>query len=55
METEQYEEAVRDYEKVHKADRGNMEYRQLLQYQNAEVKVDNWIIMTFIKGSIKYW
>ena len=27
MEMEQYEEAVRDYEKVHKGDRGNMEYR----------------------------
>jgi len=27
METEQYEEAVRDYEKVMKVDRGNMEYR----------------------------
>lgn len=27
METEQYEDAVRDYEKVHKADRSNMEYR----------------------------
>ena len=30
METEQYDEAVRDYEKVHKADRGNQEYRYLL-------------------------
>ena len=27
METEQYDEAVRDYEKVHKGDRGNQEYR----------------------------
>ena len=27
METEQYEEAVRDYEKVLKSDRGNGEYR----------------------------
>ena len=27
METEQFEEAVRDYEKVHKGDRGNQEYR----------------------------
>merc|ERR1719385_686888 len=38
METEQYEEAVRDYEKVHKADRGNMEYRQLLQEAKLELK-----------------
>ena len=37
METEQYEEAVRDYEKVHKADRGNMEYRQLLQEAKLEL------------------
>ena len=27
MELEQYDEAVRDYEKVHKGDRGNQEYR----------------------------
>ena len=27
METDQFEEAVRDYEKVHKGDRGNQEYR----------------------------
>ena len=27
METEQYEDAIRDYEKVLKVDRGNMEYR----------------------------
>ena len=27
MESEQYEEAVRDYEKVLKSDKGNMEYR----------------------------
>ena len=27
METEQYEDAVRDYEKVHKGDRANTEYR----------------------------
>ena len=30
METEQYDEAVRDYEKVHKGDRGNQEYRYLI-------------------------
>ena len=29
METEQFDEAVRDYEKVHKGDRGNQEYRYL--------------------------
>jgi len=38
MEMEQYEEAVRDYEKVLKADRGNMEYRQLLQEAKLELK-----------------
>merc|ERR1712112_594575 len=38
METEQYEEAVRDYEKVMKVDRGNMEYRQLLQEAKLELK-----------------
>merc|ERR1719195_2156080 len=38
MELEQYEEAVRDYEKVHKADRGNMGYRQLLQEAKLELK-----------------
>jgi len=38
METEQYEDAVRDYEKVMKADRGNMEYRQLLQEAKLELK-----------------
>ena len=27
MESEQFEEAVRDYEKVLKSDKGNMEYR----------------------------
>ena len=37
-EMEQYEEAVRDYEKVHKGDRGNMEYRQLLQEAKLELK-----------------
>ena len=38
METEQYEEAVRDYEKVMKADTGNREYRQLLQNAKLELK-----------------
>merc|ERR1712110_218097 len=38
METEQYNEAVRDYEKVHKADRGNQEYRHLLQEAKLELK-----------------
>merc|ERR1712192_330878 len=38
METEQYDEAVRDYEKVHKGDRGNQEYRHLLQEAKLEIK-----------------
>merc|ERR1712122_147879 len=38
METEQFEEAVRDYEKVHKGDRGNQEYRHLLQEAKLELK-----------------
>merc|ERR1712110_1136053 len=38
MESEQYEEAVRDYEKVLKSDKGNMEYRQLLQEAKLELK-----------------
>jgi len=38
METEQYEDAIRDYEKVLKVDRGNMEYRQLLQEAKLELK-----------------
>merc|ERR1712032_881204 len=38
METEQYDEAVRDYEKVHKGDRGNQEYRHLLQEAKLELK-----------------
>merc|ERR1712048_240192 len=33
-----YEEAVRDYEKVLKSDKGNMEYRQLLQEAKLELK-----------------
>lgn len=38
METEQYEEAVRDYESVFKSDKSNMEYRQLLQEAKLELK-----------------
>merc|ERR1712183_377748 len=38
METEQYDEAVRDYEKVHKGDRGNQEDRHLLQEAKLELK-----------------
>jgi len=38
MESEQFEEAVRDYEKVLKSDKGNMEYRQLLQEAKLELK-----------------
>jgi len=38
METEQYDDAVRDYENLMKNDRGNMEYRQLLQTAKLELK-----------------
>merc|ERR1711970_1435401 len=38
METEQYEEAVRDYERVSKTDKHNGEYRQLLQQAKLELK-----------------
>merc|ERR1719471_1055242 len=38
MDTEQYEEAIRDYEKILKSDKGNMEYRQLLQEAKLELK-----------------
>jgi len=38
METEQYEEAVRDYERVSKSDKHNGEYRQLLQQAKLELK-----------------
>jgi len=38
METEKYEEAVRDYEKVLKIDRGNNEYRHLLHEAKLELK-----------------
>lgn len=37
MDTEQYEEAVRDYEKLTKMDR-NQEYRQLLKQAKLELK-----------------
>merc|ERR1712029_1004118 len=37
-ETEQYEEAVRDYESVFKSDKSNTEYRQLLQEAKLELK-----------------
>jgi len=38
METEQYEKASFDYEKLHKADRGNMEIRRMLQEAKLELK-----------------
>jgi len=38
MDMEQYEEAVRDYERILKSDKGNMEYRQLLQEAKLELK-----------------
>merc|ERR1712183_491165 len=38
METEQYEEAIRDYERILKSDKSNMEYRQLLQEAKLELK-----------------
>jgi len=38
MEIENYEEAVRDYEKLWKGDRGNMDYRHLLQEAKLELK-----------------
>ena len=38
METEQYEEAVRDYEKLSKSDRHNGEYRKLLQQAKLELR-----------------
>merc|ERR1712062_463322 len=37
-ETEQYEEAIRDYERILKSDKSNMEYRQLLQEAKLELK-----------------
>ncbi len=38
MEQEKYEEAVRDAEKVNQMERGNHEYRQLLQSAKLELK-----------------
>eukprot|EP00088_Acartia_fossae_P023267 TRINITY_DN2432_c0_g1_i1.p1 TRINITY_DN2432_c0_g1~~TRINITY_DN2432_c0_g1_i1.p1 ORF type:complete len:503 (-),score=178.02 TRINITY_DN2432_c0_g1_i1:1243-2751(-) len=38
MDTEQYEEAVRDYEHVFKTDKSNREYRQLLQNAKLELR-----------------
>jgi len=38
MEMEMYEEAVRDYETAMRSDRGNHEYRQLLQHAKVELK-----------------
>ncbi len=38
MELEKYEEAVRDYERVHKMDRSNFEYRQFLSQAKNELK-----------------
>ncbi len=38
MELEEYEEAVRDYEKAHRLDRGNHEVRRGLQSAKLELK-----------------
>jgi len=38
METEQYEDAVRDYETIFKTDKSNREYRQLLQEAKLELR-----------------
>merc|ERR1712223_1393799 len=38
MELQKFEEAVRDYERVHKMDRSNFEYRQLLNQAKHELK-----------------
>lgn len=38
MEMEKYEEAVRDFEQVHKMERGNHEYRNLLASAKVELK-----------------
>lgn len=38
MEMEMYEEAVRDYETASRTERGNHEYRQLLQHAKLELK-----------------
>merc|ERR1719412_220848 len=38
MELERFEEAVRDFEMIHRMDRGNFEYRQLLNHARNELK-----------------
>jgi len=38
MDTEEYEEAVRDYEKILQMDKSNREYRQLLQEAKLELR-----------------
>merc|ERR1712226_38028 len=38
LDTEQYDEAVRDYEKLHKTDKSSREYRKLLQDAKLELK-----------------
>merc|ERR1712066_389158 len=38
MELERYDEAVRDFEKIHRMERGNFEYRQLLNQARNELK-----------------
>jgi DnaJ family protein C protein 7 len=38
MELQKFKEAVRDYERVHKMDRSNFEYRQLLNQAKHELK-----------------
>ena len=38
MELQKFEEAVRDYERVHKMDRSNFEFRQLLNQAKHELK-----------------
>ena len=38
MELQKFEEAVRDYERVHKMDRSNFEFRQILNQAKHELK-----------------
>lgn len=38
MEMEMYDEAIRDYENLHRMDRANNEYRKLLQNARLELK-----------------
>lgn len=38
LELEEYDEAVRDFEKVHRMDRSNPEYRRLLSHAKLELK-----------------